>query len=340
MRSARQREKRRSNCDCRRRALLAAALAAPWLAFAVRAANAGKYPDRPIVLVLPSPIGGTSDLLARLVDVWLEEALGQPVVVDAKPGAAGRIAVDHVASAAPDGYTLLIANNGANAILPAGSDPTSIDRARQFAPITMLARLPILVAASPSIGIDSLPALIARARREPERLAYASGGIGSTSHSAAVQLFRRAGVRLVHIPYSGTAAAVKDVLSGTVPILFTHLGTVAPLVRAGRLRALALTGLSRTSEFPEIPTVADLGYRGFDITTWHGVVAPSGTPREIIVRLHDTLVGAIARPEARAQLVALGMEPIGSSPEEFAKAIADDVRNWSAVLRAMRNEPQ
>ena len=339
MRSRRQRGMRRSDCDCARRSLLAAALAAPWLACAARAASGGTYPDRPIVLVLPSPIGGTSDLFARLVESWLKQALGQPVVVEAKPGAAGRIAVDHVAAAAPDGYTLLVANNGANAILPAGSDPRA-DKTKQFAPITMLARLPILVAASPSTGIDSLQALIARARSEPGSLEYASGGIGSTSHTAAALLFQRAQVRLVHIPYVGTAAAVKDVLSGTVPILFTHLGTVASLVRAGRLRALAVTGSRRMVDFPEIPTVAELGYPGFDITTWHGLVAPIGTPQEIIVRLHDTLVRAVARPEARAQLIALGMEPVASTPEDFAKAIAEDVRNWAEVLQTMRNEPQ
>jgi tripartite-type tricarboxylate transporter receptor subunit TctC len=330
---------RRSACDRGRRALLAAAFAPPWLASIVRAANGGTYPDHPIVLVLAAPIGGASDLLGRLVGPPLEEALGQPVVVLAKPGAAGRIAVDYVATAPSDGYTLLIANNGANAILPAASD-LQVDKGRQFAPITMLARQPILVAASPSRGIDSLQALIDRARAEPRQLEYASGGIGSTSHTAAVRLFQRAGVRLVHIPYVGTPAAIKDVLSGTVPILFTNPGTATALVRAGRLRALAVTGDRRMADFPEIPTVAELGYPGFDITTWHGVVAPIGTPQEIIVRLHDTLVRAINRREAHAQLIALGMEPVGSSPEEFAKAIADGIRNWTAVLRSMRNEPQ
>jgi tripartite-type tricarboxylate transporter receptor subunit TctC len=138
----------------------------------------------------------------------------------------------------------------------------------------------------------------------------------------------------------GTPAAIKDVLSGTVPILFTNPGTAAALVRAGRLRALAVTGGRRMAEFPEIPTIAELGYPGFDITTWHGVVAPIGTPQDIIERLHDTFVRAVSRPETRARLVELGMEPVGSSPEEFAKAIADGVRNWSEVLRSMRNELQ
>jgi tripartite-type tricarboxylate transporter receptor subunit TctC len=330
---------RRSDYDPGRRALFAAALAGPWLVGTARAQRGAKYPDHPIVLIVPSPVGGASDLVARLVETWLEQALGQPVVVETKPGAAGRIAVDYVAAAAADGYTLLIANNGANAIVPAGNNP-QIDKARQFAPITMVARQPILVAAFPSTEIDSLSRLIERARSEPEGFAYASGAIGSTSHTAAVLLFRRAGVRLIHVPYPGTAAAVKDVLSGTVPILFTNPTTVAPLVRAGRLRALAVTSNRRMTDMPEIPTVAELGYPGFDITTWHGVVAPIGTPHEIVVRLHDTLVRAIARPEARARLVALGMEPVGSSSAEFAKAIAEDVRNWSEVLRSMRNEPR
>src|SRR5262249_55619577 len=148
----------------------------------------------------------------------------------------------------------------------------------------------------PSSGIDSLARLIERARGDPEGLAYASGAIGSTSHAAAVLLFRRAGVRLIHVPYPGTAAAVKDVLSGTVPILFTNMGTAATLVRTGRLRALALTCLRRMAEFPEIATIAELGYPGFDITTWHGLAAPIGTPREIIVRLHDTLASVVDRP--------------------------------------------
>lgn len=327
----------RSDCDRRRRALICALAAIPWFGPSTRAANESKYPDRAIVLVLPSPIGGTSDLLARLIAVWLGEALGQPVVIEAKPGAAGRIAVDYVAGATPDGYTLLVANNGANAILPAGSDAHAFDQGKRFAPISMLTRLPIVIAVSPALGVDTLPGLVARARSQPGRLYYASGGIGSTSHTAAVLLFQRAGVRLVHVPYVGTSAAVKDVLSGEVPVLSTHLGTVAALLRAGRLRALAVTGDHRMAEFPEVPTVAEAGYPGFDVTTWHGLVAPIGTPAAIITRLHAEMVRALARPEVRAQVAALGMEPLGNSPEEFASTLAADVQIWAEVLRATRN---
>ncbi|MGC1818149.1 MAG: tripartite tricarboxylate transporter substrate binding protein [Casimicrobiaceae bacterium] len=323
---------RRTN---QRRLLLCAIATTPWLGRAACAAGASGYPDHPIRLILPSTIGGTSDLVARLVGAHLELALGKPIVIEARPGAAGRIAVDYVANAAPDGYTLLLANNGANAIVPAGRHAPHVAPAARFAPVTMLARLPIVVAVRPALGIGTLDALIARARAAPGRLFYASGGVGSTSHTAAALLFRRARVQLVHVPYAGTSAAVKDVLAGEIPVLFTHLGTVATLIRSGRLRALAVTGNHRMADFPDVETVAESGYPGFDVTTWHGVVAPLGTPRRIVARLHDELVRIVAIPEVRRQLAYLGMEPVGDTAEAFARAMAADTRQWAEVLRTM-----
>ena len=317
----------------RRRLLLCAIAASPWLGRPAQAAEEGEYPNRPIRIILPSTIGGTSDLLARLIASRIGPVLGQPLVIEARPGAAGRIAVDHVANAAADGYTLLLANNGANAIVPAERG-ASIEPGMSFAPVTMLARLPVVVAVTPALDVSTLPALIARARNAPGKFSYASSGIGSSSHMAADLLFRRAGVRLVHVPYPGTSAAVRDVLSGEVPVLFTHLGTVAALIQAGKLRGLAVTGDHRMAEFPDLVTVAEAGYPGFEVTTWHGVVAPGGTPRPIIMRLHDALVRMLADREVRAQLAAMGMEPVGDTPEEFAGAIEADVRRWAAVARA------
>ncbi len=309
----------------------------PWLGRKARAAGTSGYPDHPIRLVLPSTIGGTSDLLARLVGARLESALGQRIVVEARPGAAGQIAVDYVAAAAPDGYTLLLADNGANAIAPAGRGTARTTAMAGFAPVTMLARLPIVVVVGPALGIDTLGALIARARAAPGRLFYASGTVGSTSHTAAVLLFRRAGVHLVDVPYPGTSVAVKDVLAGAIPVLFTHLGTVASLITSGRLRALAVTGDHRMADFPDIGTVAESGYPGFDVTTWHGVVAPVGTSRRIVARLHDELVRIVGNPDVRRRLAALGMEPVGDTPEEFAAAMATDTRQWAEVLRSLRS---
>ena len=300
-----------------------------------KAAQEGEYPSRPVRVILASTLGGTSDQLARIVVARLEAVLGQPIVIEARPGAAGRIAFDYVADAAPDGYTLLLATNGANAIGAAeGGAGSSVEPGLALSPVTRLVRLPIVVAVTPALHLDSLPALIARARNAPGKLSYASGGIGSTSHLAADVLFRRAGVRLVHIPYAGTSAALKDVLSGEVPVLFTTIGTVAALLQAGKLRGLAVTGEHRAAEFPALPTVAEAGYPGFDITTWLGIAAPPGTPRPIIVRLHDELVRILADPDVRAQLVAFGMEPLGDTPEQFASALNADARRWAQLIRA------
>jgi tripartite-type tricarboxylate transporter receptor subunit TctC len=307
--------------------LLAAANAAP--AFAQ---NDGDYPVRPIRFIIPNTSGGTSDILARLIGARLSDAMGQPVVVESRPGAAGRIALDHMAKAAPDGYTILLGNNGTNAIVPIAQVSDALDETA-LVPVIKLASLAIVVAATPKLEVSSLRDVIERARRQPDSLAYASSGIGSTSHMAAALLSQRAGIKLLQIPYAGTASAVKDVLSGEVPLIFTHLATVATLIRAGQLRALAVTGLHRTAAFPDIPTVAESGFPGFDVVTWHGVLAPPGTPREIVIRLHDELARILAMEDMRAQLANMGMEPVGGTPEEFAADIRADRQRWATVLR-------
>ena len=304
--------------------LLASVSAAP--AFAQ---SPGDYPARPIHFVIPNTVGGTSDILARLIGARLSEAIGQPVIVESRPGAAGRIALDHMAKAAPDGYTILLGNNGTNAIVPgaqAADDSTLV-------PVIKFASLAIVIAATPRLEVKSLTDTIERARRKPDSLAYASSGIGSTSHMAAALLSQRAGIKLLQIPYAGTASAVKDVLAGEVPLIFTHLATVATLIRAGQLRALAVTGLHRTAAFPDIPTVAESGFPGFDVVTWHGVLAPPGTPREIVMRLHGELARIVATEDMRAQLATMGMEPLSGTPEEFAADIKADRQHWATVIR-------
>jgi tripartite-type tricarboxylate transporter receptor subunit TctC len=307
--------------------LFASAGAAP-----VFAQNAGDYPARPIRFIIPNTVGGTSDILARLTGARLSDALGQPVIVESRPGAAGRIALEHMAKAAPDGYTILLGNNGTNAIVPGAHPGDGIDDAAPV-PVIKLASLAIVIAATPRLEVKSLSDTIERARRMPDSLAYASSGIGSTSHMAAALLSQRAGIKLLQIPYAGTASAVKDVLAGEVSLIFTHLATVATLIRAGQLRALAVTGLHRTAAFSEIPTVAESGFPGFDVVTWHGVLVPPGTPREIVMRLHDELARILAMEDMRAQLANMGMEPLGGTPEEFAADIKADRQHWATVIR-------
>ncbi|MEP6998737.1 MAG: tripartite tricarboxylate transporter substrate binding protein, partial [Betaproteobacteria bacterium] len=241
-------------------------------------------------------------------------------------------ALEHTAKAAPDGYTIFLGNNGTNAIVQSTQGADLVEDAA-LVPVIKLASLAIVVAATSRLDVKSLGQTIERARRAPGSLAYASSGIGSTSHMAAELLSQRAGIKLLQIPYAGTASAVKDVLAGEVPLIFTHLATVATLIRAGQLRALAVTGPHRAAAFPDIPTVAESGYPGFDVVTWHGVLMPPGTPREMVMRLHGELTRILATEDMRAQLANMGMEPLGGTPEEFASAIKADRKHWADVIR-------
>lgn len=296
------------------------------------AQNSTDYPARAIRIIIPNTAGGTSDLLARLIGARLSDALGQPVVVESRPGAAGRIALDYTAKAAPDGYTLFLGNNGTNAIVQSAQGG-EVAEEPTLVPVIKLASLAIVIAATSRLDVKSLGDMIERARRAPGSLAYASSGIGSTSHMAAALLSQRAGMTLLQVPYAGTASAVKDVLSGEVQLIFTHLATVATLIRAGKLRALAVTSPHRAAAFPEIPTVAESGFSGFDVVTWHGMLVPPGTPREIVMRLHAELSRMLQLKDMRAQLAGMGMEPLGGTPEEFAADILADRKRWAAVIR-------
>jgi tripartite-type tricarboxylate transporter receptor subunit TctC len=307
--------------------MLAGASIPFWLTSRKSVAQPGRYPDRPIRLVTPSPAGGTGDLLLRLVGPPLGDVLGQPIVVENKPGGGGRIALEQVARSAPDGYTLFLATNATTMTASVGAVAGGTDLRRSFVPVTKLAAIPVVIAVMPATGLYTLAELIERARREPGRLAYASSGVGSTSHLAADLLFRRAGVRLLHVPYPGTAFAVKDVLGGEVPIIFTYPATVAGHLRSGHLRALAMTGAHRLPAFADVPTVAESGYPGFDIATWFGVLVPAGTPPEIVRRLHDALVQVIAPADMRERLAQLGIQPVGNSAAMFAAELDDDVRH-------------
>jgi tripartite-type tricarboxylate transporter receptor subunit TctC len=317
----------------RRRILRLIAIATPSLCLRRFAfANGVAYPTRPLRFVVPNAAGGSSDIVVRLISARLGDALGQPVVVDLRPGASGKIAMDHVAKSPADGYTLFLANNGSVAILPS-VDGTGEAGQPAFAPVSRLTSLSIVIAATPALGITTLPELIERAKGMPGLLPYASGGIGSTSHLAAALLSRRAGVRFIQIPYSGTAIAVKDVLSGEVPLIFTHLGTVASYLRGGQLRALAVTGRRRAAAFPDIPTVAEGGFPNFDVTTWHGVLVPAGTSNEIVQRLHGELVRIVRNGEVRERLEDLGMEVVGNTPAQFAADIRADREHWSTIIQ-------
>jgi tripartite-type tricarboxylate transporter receptor subunit TctC len=274
------------------------------------------YPSRPIRLVVPFPAGGFSDLLVRLLVPGLTERLGQPVVVDNRPGASGNIGAEAVARAAPDGYTLL-ANSGNFASNAALMPALPFDSLRDFAPVTLLAEAPLIVVVHPSLPAKSLGEFVALARERPGGLNYASSGVGTTGHFAAELLKSMARIDLVHIPYKGGGPNMAAVLSGEVAITFPILPAAMPHVRSGKLRALAVSGSRRASSLPDLPTVAELGYPGYEIANWLGIAAPAGTPEPIVRRLHAEFSAAAGLAEARSRFIDQGAEPLATTPAQF-----------------------
>ena len=311
-------------------AVLALAVALPDSA---RSAEQAPYPNRPIRLVVSFSPGGTSDTLARMLSEHLEAAFGQPVVVENRPGASGNLASDLVARAAPDGYTLLQAANGIT-ILPSTHGERAVDPVRAFAPVTKLVTQPILVAINASLPVATLQQLVALAKTEPGRLAYATPGVGTTDHLAAAMLFRRANAELLHVPYASNAAEIKDLVQGEVKVAFITLGAVRPFLASGQLRALAVTTPHRVAAFPDVPTVAESGFPGYEVTSWYGVLAPAGTPPEAIDRLHREITRVLQLPSVREKIAALGAVPADSTPEQFSEEIRTLVRFWVPIVEA------
>ena len=320
-----------------RRFVHAALLAgAALLAPDARAADAavGDWPTRPIRVVVPYATGGPSDVLVRLVAPRLSERLGQPVIVDNRPGASGNIGTDFVAKSAPDGYTLVIGTNttAANATLFRNMP---FDILTAFAPITTLFRDGNILVVPAAFPATSVAELVALARAKPGTLTYASSGNGTSTHLAGVLLSQATGVDIVHIPYKGIAAGITDVIGGQVSMMFTSIAIVSPQIRAGTLRALAVTRDRRLPGFPDLPTMGEAGYPGFELTNgWGGLWAPAGTPPAIIRRLHDEIVAILRLPDVRAAFESRSVDPGGDTPEEFQRAIRNDVAKLAIIVRA------
>ena len=310
------------------RAAVSACLAAAALC---SAAYAQDYPTKPVRIVVPFAPGGPNDIIARLVAQKLTEARGQPFLVENRAGAGGNIGTDFVAKSAPDGYTLLSAGPGSLIINPLmGKVP--YDTARDFAPITLMARASNALVAHPSLPVRSVKELIALARARPGAINYGSGGNGSTPHLSAALFAAMAGVALTHVPYKGTAPAIADLVGGQVQIAFLGIPAVLPHLKSGRLRVLAVTGLRRSPELPDVPTVDESGVSGYEVSPWYGLLAPAGTPRAIVARLSAESAKIVRAPEMREKLAAQGAEAGGSTPEEYAAVIRADTATWTSVL--------
>ncbi len=317
----------------RRIAVVLFALAA--LAGTSGAAAQGTYPNRPVTIVIGFSAGGTTDIIARLISDELRKALGQPIIIENRPGAGGNIGADLVAKAKPDGYTLLMGSVGPLAVNASLYKRMSYDNLKDLTPITLVAHVPNMLVVNPrTVPAQTFQEFIALVKTNPGKYFYASTGSGTTSHLSGVLLNLQAGLDLTHVPYKG-AVALNDVLSGeSVQCMFATIPSAIQLVRGGKLRALAVTSLRRSNGVPDLPTIAESGYPGFDASSWFGLVGPAGLPREIALKLQGEVARILKEPVMREKFVQQGADPIGNTPDEFGQYMKDETAKWAKIVKA------
>ena len=308
---------------------LLAALAA--LAFA-GVAHA-QYPNKPVRIVVPYPAGGTSDILARTIGQKLQELWGQPVLIDNKPGATGNVGAEIVAKSPPDGYTLMLADIGSLAISPSVFSNLPFDPVKDFAPVLMVAYSPHILAVHPSVPAKDVKELIAYAKANPGKLNFAVSGTGGANHLAGIEFAMRSGIKWAYIPYKGGAQAIADVMGGQAQVLFNGMLATYPSVKDGKLRGIAISSEKRFASAPELPTVAEFGFPGFETGSFQGIVAPAGTPKDVIATLHGTISKILATPEMTDRLGKAGAELRPQSPEQFGQFIASEKARWAKVVK-------
>jgi tripartite-type tricarboxylate transporter receptor subunit TctC len=293
---------------------------------------AAQYPDHPVRMVVPQAAGSATDNFARLIAPELGKKLGQPVVVDNRPGGALTIGIDAVAKAAPDGYTIGLGPVGALAITRHMVAKLPYDIERDLQPVALVQGTYMMLAVSPKLPVHSVPELIAYAKKNPGKLSNASSSNGSPGHVSGELFKSMTGTEIVHVPYKGGAAAIADLISGNVDLMFESSNSMAPHVKAGRVRGIALTGAKRSKAFPDLPTVGET-VAGYEVNAWSGIIAPAGLPRPILERLNAAANAALQAPELQARLAELGSEGGGGTPEQFAEVIRRDSAKWAEVVR-------
>jgi tripartite-type tricarboxylate transporter receptor subunit TctC len=311
-------------------------IAASTLALPGLPAFAQAYPSRPLRIIVPFTPGGSSDVLARAIGLELGKAFNQPVVIENVPGAGGSLGGEKAAKAAADGYTLFMGHVGTLAVNPWLYPKLPYDPVRSFAPVAWVARVPNVLVVHPSVQAQSLKDLLALARSQPGRLAYGSGGNGSAAHTTMEYLKMQTGTSFLHIPYRGTAPSVTDLLAGQVQVLFTGIPALLPHIKAGKMRALAVSSPKRLALLPEVPTVAETGLsgtKGFEADQWYGLVAPAGTPADIVVLLNQHINKALDSDDVRNRLASEGAEATPALPQTFAQLIAADLKRWGEVVK-------
>lgn len=298
------------------------------------AALAQDYPSKPIHIVVGYTPGGTTDIIARIIATRLSETLHQSVIVDNRPGAGGNIGADVVAKAPADGYTLMMGTAGTMAVNPWIYKNMPFDTVRDFAPISLVATLPNLMVVNKKVPAKTVQEFVAWAKERPGKVFFASSGVGNTPHMTAELFNQTTGLKMVHVPYKGSGPALSDLVAGNgVQVMFDNMPSAIGQVRSGSLRAIAVTSAKRVESAPEIPTVAESGYPGFEVVTWFGLFAPAGTPAAVVDRLNREVADAVHNPATRKRLVDLGAEPTSNSPAQYAALVKADRDTWSKVVR-------
>ena len=293
-----------------------------------------QYPTKPIKMVVPFPPGGTTDIMARAVAADLQKSLGQPVIVDNKAGAGGNIGSDYVAKSAPDGYTLLMGTVGTHAINVSLYPKMPYDAVKDFAPVSLVAGVPNVLVAAPNYPVNSVKDLIDAAKKSPNMVTFASSGNGTSIHLSGELFKQLAGVQMTHVPYKGSSSALPDVMSGQVNVMFDNAPSVMPQIKGGKLKAIAVTSSKRSPALPNVPTIAESGLPGFEATSWFGVLAPAGTPKDIVDKLSHAIAKALQTTEMKDRLASQGAEAVGNTPEQFAAHIKSEIDKWAKVVKA------
>jgi tripartite-type tricarboxylate transporter receptor subunit TctC len=314
-------------------AAVTALVVAPWVAFAQTS-----FPTRPIKIVIGFAAGSSTDVAVRLIAQRMSQTLGQPVLVDNRAGASSNIAAKAVALAPPDGYTVFVGTI-ANTINVTFQPAASSDIGKDFMPVAMVASVPNLLVVHPSLGVDTLQQLIALAKKEPGKIAYASSGTGTSPHLAGELFAMKAGIKILHVPYKGSSSAVSDLVAGQVQMMFSPASTVLPFIRSGQLKALASTGATRTQSAPDLATIAELGIPDFESSVWMGFMVPNGTPPDIVSRLQSATLEAQQDPQIIAQLKANGIDVVKAGPAEFGQLIKSEADKWAQVIKAGNIKP-
>jgi tripartite-type tricarboxylate transporter receptor subunit TctC len=290
------------------------------------------YPNKPIRMIVPFPPGGPTDVLGRIVAQKLSESLGQQVVIENRPGASGMIGAEMVAKAPPDGYTLLT-NASLHVINPSLYPQMNFDALRDFAPVSLIAQVPLILVVNPGLPAKSVAELIALGKAQPNLLNFGSSGNATAPHLAGESFKIATGVQMQHVPYKGSAPALTDLIGGQVQLIFDSMPSAMPHVKSGKIKALAVTTAKRSPTVPDLPTIAESGVPGFAISTWYGVWAPAGTPRDIVNKISAEIATALQQPAVRERLASLGAEPVGNTPDEFAAYCQSELPKWAKIVR-------